>query len=183
MALDRPPEGSERGSGDQAGDQLDLTARCENCGEALGPGRSDRKFCGARCLYLDYRKAVEVARIEANSGRICLACGGPIPPEKRADARFCCSQCRKSTKNPAKRLPRPHLCPVCGASFHPFKYRQVLFTRVSRAWLLGGGAVSLPPHTAHRRAVRCCLVVRDEPLPIRSSSFKCFRNKLGDQIH
>lgn len=80
---------------------------CLVCGASLEGKRIDSIYCSRRCKTKDRHRLDREARIEANAGRTCDECGAPLPPERRADARYCeggrCSR-RASHKRWAKRV-------------------------------------------------------------------------------
>lgn len=120
-----PHIAGERGKRAEDGCAPDLTARCEVCGEALGPSRADRQFCNQHCYNQHYRRLGEIERLQSNGGRPCVICGNEIPPSKRADAKYCGPSCAGSTKNLNKRPAVSKTCLCCGQTFRPFHLTQV----------------------------------------------------------
>lgn len=108
-----------RSAGDGLGSPEDMTARCECCGKAMGPGRSDKLFCSRECLMKDYQAVVSAARREARAGRSCEWCGGAISDDKRSSARFCCRSCCMAAYNFAVTR-RGHIahCVECARPLH-----------------------------------------------------------------
>jgi len=86
--------GGGRGSSDQTGDRLDLTARCEHCaGALLDTARSNQKYCNAHCRNAARMELVSRARAEAVAGRVCQSCGAPIEASRRVGVKFCNPDC------------------------------------------------------------------------------------------
>lgn len=118
----------EREWRDCTGERLDLTARCEECGEALpelapngAQGRSDRKFCSKKCRNDQYNRLEAQSRLEAKRDRPpCAWCGEPIAPEKFSTAIYCCEQCRLKATYRRGREALVRTCPTCGKSFNAY---------------------------------------------------------------
>lgn len=59
-------------------------------------------------------KKVEIRAARTKEVRICEQCGGPIPPERRANVMFCSSQCkRRAQYDKEKSSPEPKQNPPC----------------------------------------------------------------------
>lgn len=117
----RQYQGRERGCGASNVDPIDLTARCEQCHEALPQGApAHRKFCNKRCQSRYFTELGRAQRIEQKAGRTCETCAAAIDPERRQDTRYCCASCR-----PAGRLAIQKTCPKCGVRFKPHRRDQL----------------------------------------------------------
>jgi hypothetical protein len=64
--------------------------------EQLGAAGTDRTDVLRR--YLEERGR------PAESARLCEQCGNPIPPERRADARYCSDRCRKAANRALRKV-------------------------------------------------------------------------------
>ena len=62
--------------------------RCWRCDKPFRPSWEDERVCSPEC-------AREWRSEQWQRGRTCLACGRPINPQRRADARFCSAKCRE----------------------------------------------------------------------------------------
>lgn len=108
---------------------------CKNCGIAIDPGptggRRRSAYCSDVCKE-ELRAARQKVEREADrSGRVCRACGKPMPSERKSDAVTCSASCSIRYQNAARseraRLARSNRerppCPICGTAIGP-KRRQ-----------------------------------------------------------
>lgn len=135
-------ERSVRRNGCYAGDQLDLTHRCDHCRKALGPGRADRLYCNAKCRSASAWALERQARDDDLAARPCAQCGGPLPAGNRSDTMYCSRKCYRKIEyarwiaagnrqppHSARRLRLLKSCAHCGQEFHPFDRKQRFCSR------------------------------------------------------
>jgi predicted nucleic acid-binding Zn ribbon protein len=65
---------------------MGVFVRCWRCDAAFEPLQGDERVCSPKC-------GRDLDRALARTARLCRACGKPIPPQKRVDARFCSGKC------------------------------------------------------------------------------------------
>ena len=68
---------------------------CLMCGASLEHKRVDAIYCGPNCYMKHVRALERESRWEARADRVCQECGGPIPKERQAGAKWCSSQCHR----------------------------------------------------------------------------------------
>lgn len=154
LSKDRDERERRTADGDQI--SLDLTARCERCGDPLPPGsRANRLYCSHRCSNRSNTELKAQQRREAREGRRCKGCGCSISIERRIAAQYCSEACRlRSTYAEAVSKPTG-VCCQCGAAFASAKQEQ---THCSRrcAWVTRRAQMGLDfDPTAHRACAHC----------------------------
>lgn len=113
-------------------DPIHLTARCAHCGNPMEMRRSYQKYCTQRCERASSTALETAHRIASNAGRKCEACGKPIDPARRVDARFCCITCRDHKRHRRRKVESlpvdsvmRKVCPHCGITFCANRSSQV----------------------------------------------------------
>ena len=131
-ASHRTHTGQQRREGADNGDPIDLTARCAHCGNPMEMRRSYQKYCTQRCERASSTALETAHRIASNAGRKCEACGKPIDPARRVDARFCCITCRDHKRHRRRKVESlpvdsvmRKVCPHCGVTFSANRSSQV----------------------------------------------------------
>ena len=76
---------------------------CLHCGVSITHRAADALYCSNRCM-IAYARAADAA--ERKGGRTCQECGGPIPIERQAGAKFCCKRCMWQEQNRRRRRAR-----------------------------------------------------------------------------
>jgi len=66
---------------------------CPICGTSLEGKRIDAVYCSARCRRKSLTILEQEARWEGRPDRQCVECGKPVPPQRRADAKYCGKRC------------------------------------------------------------------------------------------
>lgn len=75
-------------------DDLDLTRRCEQCGNTIPDDALPfKKYCCRACYKASERDLERAARAEELAGRLCKQCNAPIPVSRKRDAVFCSRKC------------------------------------------------------------------------------------------
>lgn len=67
----------------------------------------ERNPVGYAAWYAAELERARARRAEARAGRTCARCGLAIPAERRAQARYCTTECQRAANRPAPRPRRP----------------------------------------------------------------------------
>lgn len=114
-------EGGRSRSGSEAGDELDLTQRCEYCSAELPPGSTARrKYCGSTCSEAHRSQLDREARHAARESWICDHCGKTLPERKYSHAQYCNRSCIAGAQRARNMAAAEAMaCEQCGAMFKP----------------------------------------------------------------
>lgn len=122
--LHRPPlehEPAKRSLGGYScrdGDPLDLTHRCEICGDAIPATSCRREYCTDACQAEAKRRRRRARNEEARLQRRCLFCGGPMTPGYKGRM-YCSRTCAEASARDQAGLRRRRACAQCGKVFRP----------------------------------------------------------------
>lgn len=80
---------------------------CHLCGVDMWPCRPDKLYCNRTCKREYFKRLEAEAKAEAIGDRRCAICGEPIAFKKRAEAKFCSTNCCERDKTIRRRKRKP----------------------------------------------------------------------------
>lgn len=154
--------GDQRARCDGDGSPVDLTARCEHCGQPLPARtdtgrrvRADRKYCGSKCRDASSNVLVAEDRCSARQQRRCERCGKDLSGRHRVSARFCTVSCGRRHRYATNADFGHKECKNCGAKFRAKKAdAKFCSLKCSGRALFDAGAIRPPVRRRRLTAAR-----------------------------
>jgi predicted nucleic acid-binding Zn ribbon protein len=158
--------------------------RCKNCGKDINSGytggRRKGTYCSDRCREQHRSDQLKAERVASMAGRVCAACGKPVPSSRRANAVTCSALCserysnrlrpRRTKLDPEVRTRSP--CPVCGGAIAPERHRNTVYcsTRCRRTAV---GAKNRSKNADYQRNYRYRITSEEYRTLLRSQQGRC----------